>query len=297
MDIVPIMTRLSVALITSVLLSVRGYRKKSLDLSGSVSAFVVGFITTCAGYRLACLLYIFFITSSLLTKYKGEKKRKIEEDFKEGGQRNWIQVLANGGFATALCLWSLSLEGVVQESSVELGVSGPSVANMKSILVLAVMGQYACVNGDTWSSELGILSTSNPILITAPWRRVPRGTNGGLSFLGCAASVMAGLCIGVTCYVAGLLFGNGATASVPQWPLIPLGCLAGFVGSLLDSLLGATIQYSGFCSQTRRIVSTPSATTRHISGWPLVDNDTVNFLSAAMTSLIVAWAGAVWFRV
>ena len=32
------------------------------------------------------------------------KKKKIECEFKEGGQRNWIQVLCNGGMASQLAL-------------------------------------------------------------------------------------------------------------------------------------------------------------------------------------------------
>merc|ERR1711874_508697 len=32
------------------------------------------------------------------------KKRSFEADYKEGGQRNWLQVLCNGGMATELSL-------------------------------------------------------------------------------------------------------------------------------------------------------------------------------------------------
>ena len=39
------------------------------------------------------------------TSYKQSKKRVIEgSEFKEGGQRNWVQVLCNGGVATELAL-------------------------------------------------------------------------------------------------------------------------------------------------------------------------------------------------
>lgn len=35
------------------------------------------------------MLLVFFFTSSKLTKVGEEKKRLLEADFKEGGQRNW----------------------------------------------------------------------------------------------------------------------------------------------------------------------------------------------------------------
>ena len=36
-------------------------------------------------------LLAFFISSSKATKYKQEVKKTFESDFKEGGQRNWLQ--------------------------------------------------------------------------------------------------------------------------------------------------------------------------------------------------------------
>ena len=36
-------------------------------------------------------LITFFLSSSKATKYKQEVKKTFESDFKEGGQRNWLQ--------------------------------------------------------------------------------------------------------------------------------------------------------------------------------------------------------------
>lgn len=33
--------------------------------------------------------------------------------------------------------------------------------------------------------------------------------------------------------------------SPPQWPIIVTGAFAGLIGSVVDSVLGATMQYSG----------------------------------------------------
>lgn len=78
------LTRIGVSIVVSILLSYRGYRKKSLSLSGAIAAFATGFVHTMAGYTFTVLLGVFFFTASWLTKYKSQEKAKIEEDFKEG---------------------------------------------------------------------------------------------------------------------------------------------------------------------------------------------------------------------
>jgi uncharacterized membrane protein len=50
------------------------------------------------------VLATFFVTGLIATKFRSAKKKKIEADFKEGGQRNWIHILCNGGMATQLAL-------------------------------------------------------------------------------------------------------------------------------------------------------------------------------------------------
>ncbi len=114
------------SLFLSFVLSYGGYRKKSLSKAGALSAFVVGFITCYAGFRFAITLITFFVTSSALTKWypnkcaspkvftfywKSRRKEKLDSEFKEGGQRNYIQVFANGGTATVLLLVYLATQG------------------------------------------------------------------------------------------------------------------------------------------------------------------------------------------
>ena len=65
-----------------------------------------------------------------------------------------------------------------------------------------------------------------------------------------------------------------------------VGLLAGAGGSLVDSLLGATVQASYYDDERKRIVKRPTATTTHVSGLPILSNEMVNFVSTAL----VAWA-------
>ncbi|GIL69564.1 hypothetical protein Vretifemale_492, partial [Volvox reticuliferus] len=138
-------------------------------------------------------------------------------------------------------------------------------------------GHYACCCADTWASELGILSRSVPRLITTG-RKVPPGTNGGVTLLGLCCSVAGGLTIGLAFFaggVAGCAWGvvprGGSLCPLPvkgsagRWTLrdamlgsgpaaLPVlaavGLACGLFGSLLDSFLGATLQYTGWDLKT-----------------------------------------------
>lgn len=71
------------------------------------------------------------------------------------------------------------------------------------------------------------------------------GTNGGVTFIGLIASLLGGFFVGLAYFVTQLLFVGDLEISAPQWPIILYGALAGFLGSVLDSYLGAIMQYSG----------------------------------------------------
>lgn len=132
------------------------------------------------------------------------------------------------------------------------------------VLIVGLIANYAAVAADTFSSELGILSRSEPRLITSPTlRKVPRGTNGGVTLVGLAAGLFGSMVI-VTTAVLFLPVCSPATASMPgggpAWTtqqhrvFMSFMVVWGALGSVLDSFLGATLQRTVRDARSGKIV-------------------------------------------
>jgi len=256
-----------------------GHSKKSLSTSGALCALVVGFCLTLAHYSFFLCLLAFFVSSSKATKYKADIKRKLQE----GGERNWLQVLCSGGMATELALLYL-----LDIGSADLPVDFRNQYRA-SWLGMAVLGAFACCNGDNLASELGtVLGGSDPVLLTT-FQKVPAGTNGGVTVIGLVCSLVGGLVIGAA-YWLGIVMSAASLdlALAPtQLLVILVGGLGGLLGSLLDSLIGASLQFSGRDAKTGEIVEVAREGVEPISGKMVLDNHSVNLVSSILTALLV----------
>ncbi|XP_062423789.1 transmembrane protein 19 isoform X2 [Rhea pennata] len=265
---------------------IQGFKKKSLDHSGALGGLVVGFILTVANYSFFTALCVFFITSSKLTKWKKDMKKQIDSEYKEGGQRNWVQVFCNGGVPTELAILYMIENG---PGEIPIDFSRQYTA---SWMCLSLLGALACSAGDTWASEIGtVMSKSKPRLITT-WEKVPAGTNGGITLVGLFSSLLGGMVVGAAYFITQLLFVSDLDMSAPQWPIIVFGAAAGLLGSIVDSYLGATMQYSGFDKNIGMVVNHQTKDSKHISGKPILDNNAVNLFSSVIIALVlpgVAW--------
>ena len=93
---------------------------------------------------------------------------------------------------------------------------------------IAFAGALAAATADTWASEIGRHSRTPPRLITNG-TPVPTGTDGGMTLLGTAAGIAGAGLIAALSYVLGQRDA-------------PAIAVAGVVGMLVDSMLGATVQ-------------------------------------------------------
>lgn len=254
------------------------YWRGSLALSGAVGAILLGtLIFGLGGWAWGVLLVIFFVSSSLLSHYKEARKAALAEKFSKGAQRDLWQTLANGGVGALIVL---------------LNLLWPSPAWWA-----AYAGAIATVNADTWATELGVLSKAAPRLITNG-RIVETGTSGGVTPAGTGAALSGAALIALA--AVSLSFVQQPTFSPALWLYLFLSVsVSGLAGSLIDSFLGATVQAIYFCEACnketeRHPTHTCGHTTRFLRGLRWLDNDGVNFISAAAGALLAA---GVWIFV
>jgi uncharacterized protein (TIGR00297 family) len=260
-----------------------GYWRKALSGSGVLGAIVTGtLIFGLAGIVWGLVLIAFFVSSSMLSHYRSAQKAHLADKFEKGQRRDLGQTLANGGWGAMLAV----LVALVGRES-----------QWYPILAFGYFGTMAAVNSDTWATELGVLSAQQPRLITTG-QTVEVGASGGVTLQG-TLSALGGSAFVAVC--AFLLIQGASLLTTRRWLLsdwfvIPVVTLAGFGGSLLDSLLGATVQriYScqGCHKETERRQHCDGRTVVVLRGWPWLNNDMVNLLSSVAASLVaalVAW--------
>ncbi len=247
------MQQFVIGFVLAVLLVGLSYRFSFLSLSGSAATFVLALIVFgLGGWAWAVPILTFFLLSSLLSKIGKSQKQKFKDTFEKTGKRDYGQVVANGGLAGLFALiWFFTRNDIFY-----------------SLYVVSL----AAVNADTWATELGVLFSSHPRLITT-FKKVAPGISGAVSIPGLLASLVGSFVVGLSGYI----FWQGG----PAW--LTAVTLAGFSGSLIDSFFGALFQAQYRCAvcgqyTERKIHCHESA--ELVSGFRWLNNDWVNILSS-----------------
>lgn len=200
-----------------------------VSVTGALAGSAVAFIMAVRDLRMFLALLVVFAVTLGATRVGYARKQQLRVAEPSGG-RTAAQAMANLGIAALL---------------VAVAPAGWPV------IALAALAEAAA---DTSSSEIGMAFPGKTVLITS-FRTTPAGTDGGISLVGTLAA-----CVGAIAVAAAALFSS--LISLPQAAII---VLAGFLGTVVDSLLGSLLE--------RR-------------GW--LDNDLVNLFSTA------AAAGMAW---
>lgn len=248
------------------------YAKKSLTLSGCLAAIMMGTIYYGAGnlFWFGTLL-LFFITSTLLSRFRKERKQEMEKSYAKTGNRDAGQVMANGGMGMLLCLANWWV---------------PHPAWM-----YAFIGVMATVTSDTWATEVGSLSRKPPRSVMTCKVLTP-GASGGVSLLGSAAAALGGALIGLGAFVFAWISGIEQMNWL-GWMLT--GLIGGLAGAFADSYLGATVQKMYRCTVCGREVEVHEHCghkTVRARGLSWMSNDLVNVLSSLIGGGIAIGIGS-----
>jgi uncharacterized protein (TIGR00297 family) len=171
------------------------------------------------GVLFVSAMVVFLVMSAIATQAGKRRKQKLRLYEKSRGIRN---VVANG-------LAPLIMATVFYVTAAR------GMGMLELLAVIGFMGSVAAITSDKFASEIGVLGPKPRMLVTM--KKVDRGTSGGVSYVGIAASAAASIVIslmvlpyaGTLAQLAGSIEGFAAVASI---------ALGGFLGNIIDSALG-----------------------------------------------------------
>jgi len=102
--------------------------------------------------------------------------------------------------------------------------------------LIGFIAAVAAITADKFNSEIGVLATGQPRMIFG-LKKVKKGTSGGISVLGLVAGLFAALVVSLLFILVIGRFGIKADSAAAAKVVIAV-TIAGFIGSLVDSMLG-----------------------------------------------------------
>ncbi len=258
----------------SLILVLLSHRLGFLSKSGTTAAFFIGAtVLGLGGTATAVPLLTFFFSSSFLSKIGRERKKKYDLIFDKGSRRDAGQVFGNGGLA-----WLLSI----------LWFAAGRVE-----FYVAYIGALAAAQADTWATEIGTLPDNPHPRSVLSLKPVPPGTSGGVTWIGTLGGLLGAVLI---CASAWITHPESIDVRDAWLSGLAIGA-AGLLGSLADSVLGATLQARFYDASRDRVtertfhrsegVKIPNPL---VAGYRWITNDVVNFictLAGAVTALLL----------
>ena len=246
----------------SILLATSAYKAKSLSVSGTFGAIFMGsIIFSIGGLAWMIPMAVFFVLSSIISKVGRSRKSQASLMAEKHDVRDIYQVYANAGI------------GLI--SSVLFHFT------QNDLFYITYLASLAAAAADTWATEFGTLIGKHPRKITTFQKCLP-GESGGITFPGTIAAILGAASIGLSGF---FMPGNIGTNA------LILVIAAGFVGSLMDSLVGATLQAQYKCPNCEKITEKrlhcDGISTNLHKGIQWINNDLVNLICTLSGGLVV----------
>ena len=220
-------TEIVVVAIASMVIALVARRQKILDLGGAVLSFVICFVIGTLAHWSWFILLLIFVAGSYLATLLGFRY-KIYIGVQEGtkGMRSETNVISNGSIPSLVAIMYFFEIINVEEA------------------IIGFTTSLAVAAADTIASEIGVLG-GEAVLITSPSKRVPPGTNGGITVIGTVSALLASICMTFISLIVIFAVDFGKFSEVFGMIFVIIPVILGFVGCQIDSVLGATLENRG----------------------------------------------------
>ena len=263
-----------VALIISVLVAWALIKWNWLTVSGALMACTLAFVVMILAKWSIFPLITFLVLGSLAGKIRANAKDS--GDAKQGKARDHWQVLANGGIFMLLAMlaflndsgWLKSILGIHTEV-----LRFSETCHLLAIISLAV----SCA--DTLSSDFGRVWGGSPRNIITG-KRMLKGVSGGVTGAGFVGAFLGAVSIAIFVFWTEL---SSLGSSVSTFWLI---AVFGFIGSILDSVLGVLFQAKYLDEMGNQVDSSDGGRRSMAAGYRWITNDVVNAVTGILMLLV-----------
>lgn len=213
---------ISVALV--MILMVISRIRKILNESGTWAAAIMGLVVAIGGHWTWLVTLLAFLSAGFfVTRWRYDEKKEMGFNEGEDGERDWTNVISNGGVPMLVSLYAFMTE------------------DWQELLPIFV-ASVAVATSDTFASEVGCLDKRVYMITTL--KKCEPGLNGGFSPNGQIAALVGALLISLVATALGMLVGAEALSSPVEF-IVSISII-GFLGCQVDSLLGALLENRGY---------------------------------------------------
>ena len=213
---------ISVALVMILMLISR--IRKILNESGTWAAAIMGLVVAIGGHWTWLVTLLAFLSAGFfVTRWRYDEKKEMGFNEGEDGERDWTNVISNGGVPMLISLYAFITE------------------DWQELLPIFV-ASVAVATSDTFASEVGCLDKRVYMITTL--KKCEPGLNGGFSPNGQIAALVGALLISLVAMALGMLVGAEALSSPVEF-IVSISII-GFLGCQVDSLLGALLENRGY---------------------------------------------------